>query len=60
MLPLRIWDEELEWKISLDYDAEKNAFALSINDDPLLEMPYQAEANPDGPQNIDTGSIMLN
>jgi len=60
VFPLRIWDEELQWKISLDYDVQRNAFALSINDEPLLDMPYQAEVAPDGAQNIEKGMIVLN
>ena len=35
-------------------------FLLDINDVPFLNMPFQAEVDPEGPQNIEKGTIMLN
>ena len=32
---------------------------LTINDIPFLSMPYQADVIPNGPQNIETGSVKL-
>ena len=53
-------DDELGWKISLNYDVQTATFILPINDLPFLGMPYQAEVTPEGPQNIIGGSIKLN
>ena len=53
-------DDELRWKISLNYDVQTDTFILHINDLPFLGMPYQAEVTPEGPQNIKSGSIKLN
>ena len=53
-------DDELKWKISLNYDVHTDTFILHINDLPFLGMPYQAEVTPEGPQNIECGSIKLN
>ena len=50
----------MQWKIALDYDAETDNFVLHINDEPYLGMPYQAEVTPEGPQNIERGTIKLN
>ena len=35
-------------------------FALCINDIPFPLLPYQAEVVPQGPQNIEKGTIKLN
>ena len=60
MFPLHIQDDELKWKISLGYDLPADLFLLYINGKSFHQMPTQAELNPEGPQNILTGAIMLN
>ena len=42
-------NDEFAWKIELNYDRNKQNFAISINGKPFLEMPYQAELLPEGP-----------
>ena len=49
VFPLKLQDDELQWKITLDYDGEKDTFILYINDLAFLELPYQAEIAPTGP-----------
>ena len=58
--PLKLLDNELQWKLSLDYDVQQDVFMLFINDRAFLEMPFQAEVSPTGPQNIEKGVIRLN
>ena len=60
MFPLQIQDDELKWKISLGYDVPADHFLLFINGKSFHQMPTQAELNPEGPQNILYGAIMLN
>ena len=43
MFPLSLWDEELEWKIQVNYDVTNDTFLLVITDIPFLSMPYQAD-----------------
>jgi len=33
-------DDELSWKLSLDYDIQNDVFILFINDEAFLKMPY--------------------
>ena len=51
------------WKLSLDYDAQRSTFVLSINDEAFLELPCLAEVTPppgsDDPL-IHRGTIELN
>ena len=53
-------DGETQWKIAVFYDVVTDAFALCINDIPFPLLPYQAEVVPQGPQNINRGTIKLN
>ena len=53
-------DDELEWKIALNYDASTDKLLLFINDEPFDGMPYLAELTFRSPQNIELGTITLN
>ena len=44
----------------MNYAALTDAFLLDINGVSFPEMPLQTEVNPEGPQNIQMGVIMLN
>ena len=35
-------------------------FVLSIDGVPFLELPYQSSVTPQGPQNIRSGTILIN
>ena len=58
--PITLQDDELCWKLSLDYNVQTDKFLLFINDEAFEEMPFQAEVAPSGPQNIDQGTIKIN
>ena len=60
LFPLKLQDDELDWKISLNYEASSDKMILYINDEPFLDMPFQADVTPKGPMNILSGSIRLN
>ena len=60
LFPVKLICDELEWKITLDFDVQKDSFILSINDQAFLTLPYQAHVMVDGPQNIEKGEIRLN
>ena len=60
LFPLKVQDDELEWKISLNYDLFSRKFILLINDEPFDGMPYLAELTFFSPQNIEKGIIELN
>ena len=60
LFPLTWQVIELEWKLSVGYDYANSIFTLFINGVPYLELPYQAEVAPTGPQNIERGTIALN
>ena len=60
LFPLVLQDEELQWKIILNYDLPSKKFLLAINGEPFLKMPRQYQVNPQGPQNILQGAITLN
>ena len=60
VFPIKLQDDELQWKISLGYDVPSDSFNLRINDLHFLQMPYQAEIRLNGPQNIDDATITLN
>ena len=52
---------DLGWKLSVNFDPEEDNFTLSINDVPVMELPYQASSAPDAPQLIMNNSkIWLN
>ena len=58
--PITLQDDELCWKLSLDYNVQTDKFLLFINDEAFEEMPFQAEVAPSGPQNIKWGTIKIN
>ena len=60
MFPLTLEDGDLKWKVLLNYDFFKEIFLLQINGISFVDMPVQAEVNPEGPQNITGGAIKLN
>ena len=53
-------EDDLQWKILLDYDASTDKINLLINDKPFDDMPYLAEITHKSPQNIEDGTITLN
>ena len=40
VFPIMVQDDELQWKVSLNYDASTNQLVLNINDRPFISMPY--------------------
>ena len=60
LFPLKMQDDELAWKLRLNYIVQTDKFALYINEIAFLAYPYQAEITHTGPQNIDSGRIMTN
>ena len=60
VFPLMLEDGDLQWKILLDYDGQRDEFNLSINDQPFHALPYLADLAPSGPQNMTGGYIKLN
>ena len=60
LFPIRLQDDQLNWKMKLDYAAPIDKFLLCINDRPLEEMAYRSEIKLEGPQNIVGGKINLN
>ena len=60
MFPLNLLDEDLNWKVSLNYDLIKKIFLLHVNGISFHDMPIQYEVSLQGPQNIEGGIIMLN
>ena len=60
LFPLNLQDNELQWKISLNYHLLGDNFLLSINGKSFHQMPTQTEVNPEGPMNITRGAITLN
>ena len=52
LFPVKLQDDELNWKIILNYAALKDAFLLAINGVSFPEMPLQTEVNKEGHQNI--------
>ena len=57
---MKVQEDELEWKISLNYDVSSGKFILLINDQPFDGLPYLAELTFRNPQNIERGTITLN
>ena len=39
---------------------DKSMFLLFINDEPFIDLPYQADVIPTGPKNINKGRIAIN
>ena len=60
MFPLKLQDDELNWKLSLSYVVEGDKFLLFINDIPFLALPFKADVTSAGPMNIEGGIIKLN
>ena len=57
---MKVQEDELEWKISLNYDVSSGKFILFINDEPFDGMPYLVELTHKSSQNIEYGAIMFN
>ena len=57
---MKMQDDELAWKLRLNYIVQTDKFALYINEIAFLAYPYQAEITHTGPQNIEQGRIMTN
>ena len=55
---MTLQSDYLPWKLSLEYDLEISMFALSINDFPLLDLPYLDKIISAGCVNM--GSIEIN
>ena len=49
IFPMQLINDQLSWKLSLDYDFPSDKFLLYINGKAFLELPYQAEVIPTGP-----------
>ena len=60
LFPIRLVNDDLNWKLCLNYDLRNEIFLLQINDISFLDMPIQSEVNPKGPQNICCGAIEFN
>ena len=60
MFPLKLQDDDLRWKLSLDYNVPCDTFLLFIDDLAFLQMPLRAVVTPSGAQNIEKGKIELN
>ena len=60
LFPIEFTFQELGWKIRITYDREKLSFNLKVNDSDFEELPLQTTLVPQGPQNIETGQIVLN
>ena len=60
LFPLKLQDDELQWKLSLSYTVEADKFLLFINDVPFLALPFKADVTSAGPMNIERGIIKLN
>ena len=52
--------EELPWKLTLGHDAATKQFTLAIDGIPFLQLEFQQELEPTGPQNIELGQIKIN
>ena len=57
---MKLQGNETALKLSLYFDEQSKDFVLFINDLAFFLLPYQAEAVPQGPQNILGGQIYLN
>ena len=60
LFPLKLQDDELNWKLSLGYIVEGDKFLLFINDIPFLTLSFKAYVTSTGPINIEYGTIKLN
>ena len=41
--------DELSWKLSVNFDPEEDCFTLNVNDEPIMDLPYQATSAPSAP-----------
>ena len=53
-------DDELGWKLAVDYGVEDDKFTLFINGRAFISLPYKASLATPVPQNIEVGIIALN
>ena len=60
LFPLKLQDDELQWKLTLSYAVEADKFLLFINDIPFLALPFKADVTSAELMNIEQGSIKLN
>ena len=60
VFPLRLQDDDLRWKLSLDYKVPYDTFLLFIDGLAFMNMPLRAVVAPSGAQNIEHGFIKLN
>ena len=60
LFPIRLRNDELDWKLFLDYVVEEDKFLLFINDLPYLLLPFKANVSSNVPMHISGGSIKLN
>ena len=60
MFPIVLQDNELQWKLAVEYDAQKEVFILCINGRAFLTLPHKASLATPVPQNIEQGEIKLN
>ena len=60
VFPLRLQDDDLRWKLALDYDVPGDTFLLFIDGLAFMHMPLRAVVAPTGAQNIEDGEIWLN
>ena len=40
VFPIRLQDDELQWKVAMYYDVGTEKFILHINEQPFDQMPY--------------------
>ena len=60
IFPLVLQDDELGWKLAVDYGVEDDKFTLFINGRAFISLPYKASLATPVPQNIEVGIITLN
>ena len=60
LFPLRMQNDELKWKLTLNYALGEDKFLLFINDIPFAVMPFKADVTSAGPMIIEDGIIKLN
>ena len=60
LYPIVFQATDVPYKVSVGYDKGENVHSCEINGKPFIEYPYQADIVPEGPQNINEGSIAIN
>ena len=59
--PINLIYNELNWKLSVNFDFEEDCFTLCVNEQAVTDLPYQATTAPDGPMLVMNNSkIFLN